>query len=265
MERVTIRDREFTIEENESRGRTARVSISGSRIRMWFPRFISQREAERLYSDFREWALRRLSAIDFSELEAKPRHIGFRDCQELSVMGNRLVIRIEESGTNAKAKARIRGEELLLKLPAGLPPEAKAAATHNLVRKILTRIHLPTLEARMGSINSSYYDFACKGLALRDQSTRWGSCSRRSGRISLNFRLLFAPQSIMDYVIAHELSHLKEPNHSKRFWKLVASAVPDYKERRRWLNSYGKSLGTPIEQMEERGQAAQAQSLPASG
>lgn len=263
MERVTIRDREFTIEENESRGRTARVSIRGSRIRMWFPRFISQREAERLYSDFREWALRRLSAIDFSEIDGKPRYIDFRDGQELYVMGNRLIIRIAEGGINARAK--ISGEELLLKLPSGLAQEEKAAAAHNLVRKILTRAHLKNLGARVESFNSCHFNFTYNGLTLRDQSTRWGSCSRRSGRISLNFRLFFAPQAIMDYVIAHELAHLKEPNHSKRFWSLVSTAIPDYKERRRWLNSYGKGLGMSIEQTEVRDPEAQARPLPASG
>lgn len=263
METVTVRGKEFAIEENESSGRTARVSISGSRIRMWFPRSISRREASRLYSDFREWALKRLSTMDLSELDPKPRHIGFSDGQELSVMGSRLVVRIGENSANATC--RIKDGELILRLPAGLAPGEREEAIHNLARRALARRHLKELEARASALNAGHFGFKYNGLTLRDQSTRWGSCSRRSGRISLNFRLLFAPEGIMDYVIVHELAHLKEPNHSRRFWGVVSSAMPDYKERKKWLNSYGKGLGVATALREAPSHAAQELPLPASG
>ncbi|MDO8473069.1 MAG: SprT family zinc-dependent metalloprotease [Dehalococcoidia bacterium] len=71
-------------------------------------------------------------------------------------------------------------------------------------------------------------------LGVRSQLHRWGSCSAK-GSINLNWRLVMAPQSIADYVIIHELCHIREPNHSSKFWELVASFVPDYRTHRKWL------------------------------
>ena len=72
------------------------------------------------------------------------------------------------------------------------------------------------------------------GLAIRGQRTRWGSCSS-NGRLNLNWRLLFAPARAVDYVVIHELCHLRHMNHSAAFWGLVASFDPDYAEHRRLL------------------------------
>ena len=75
-------------------------------------------------------------------------------------------------------------------------------------------------------------------IRIGNQRTRWGSCSS-SGTLSYNWRLVLMPESIMDYVVVHELCHLIEMNHSPRFWQLVANALPDYKERRMWLKQHG--------------------------
>jgi predicted metal-dependent hydrolase len=73
-----------------------------------------------------------------------------------------------------------------------------------------------------------------KKLSIREQRTRWGSCSRK-GTLSFNWKLIMAPESVLDYVVIHEVAHLKEMNHSGKFWKLVASYCPDWKVHREWL------------------------------
>jgi predicted metal-dependent hydrolase len=78
-------------------------------------------------------------------------------------------------------------------------------------------------------------------IAIRDQRTRWGSCSPR-GTLSFNWRLVLAPFDVLDYVVVHELCHLREPNHSPRFWRLVASRRPGWREQRRWLREHGAEL-----------------------
>lgn len=79
-------------------------------------------------------------------------------------------------------------------------------------------------------------------IHIKDQKTRWGSCSSK-GNINLNWRLILAPQEVMDYVIIHELCHLKEMNHSKAFWELVEQICPDYRERKKWLKENADKLG----------------------
>jgi predicted metal-dependent hydrolase len=76
-------------------------------------------------------------------------------------------------------------------------------------------------------------------ISIRNQRWRWGSCSR-SGRICLNWRLVTMPDSVRDYVLIHELMHLKRLDHSPKFWKLVAAACPGYEEARAWLRNQSK-------------------------
>ncbi len=78
-------------------------------------------------------------------------------------------------------------------------------------------------------------------ISIRDQKTRWGSCSTR-GNLNFNWRLILAPLEILDYVVVHELAHRKEMNHSERFWRLVAQVLPDYQERKQWLKENGDLL-----------------------
>lgn len=77
-----------------------------------------------------------------------------------------------------------------------------------------------------------------KRLRIGDQKTRWGSCSSK-GTISYNWRLILMPEEIMDYVVVHELCHLREMNHSRKFWEYVSKIMPDYESKRKWLKENG--------------------------
>ena len=78
-------------------------------------------------------------------------------------------------------------------------------------------------------------------ISIREQKTRWGSCSS-AGNLNFNWRLIFAPESVLDYVVVHELAHRKEMNHSRTFYDIVESILPDYRISRRWLRDHGSSL-----------------------
>ena len=78
-------------------------------------------------------------------------------------------------------------------------------------------------------------------IEIRDQRTRWGSCSPR-GTLSFNWRLALAPHDVLDYVVVHELCHLREPNHSARFWQLVGTTRPGWRQQRAWLREHGAEL-----------------------
>jgi predicted metal-dependent hydrolase len=80
-----------------------------------------------------------------------------------------------------------------------------------------------------------------KRITVRDQSTRWGSCST-TGNISFSWRLIFAPSYVLDYVAAHEAAHLREMNHGQRFWRLVRDTMPDAQKARTWLKQRGAEL-----------------------
>jgi predicted metal-dependent hydrolase len=106
-------------------------------------------------------------------------------------------------------------------------PDARRAA-----RELVSML----AEDEAGALSVEY-----ERIEIRDQRSRWGSCSTR-GTLSFNWRLVLAPFDVLDYVVVHELCHLREPNHSRRFWSLVESRRPDWRSQRGWLHEHGPEL-----------------------
>lgn len=100
------------------------------------------------------------------------------------------------------------------------------------------RTHYAGRAAHFGKIMGAGYE----SLHVRNQKTRWGSYSTRTGTLSMNVRLLMAPPEVVDYVIVHELCHVTHPNHSDAFWRLVQRYDPDFREKEAWLKRHGPTL-----------------------
>lgn len=100
---------------------------------------------------------------------------------------------------------------------------------------------LEFVKARTFILNT-LYRFPYSSITIRNQKTRWGSCSRK-GSLNFNYRILFLPVELADYLIVHELCHLKHFNHSSKFWALVAQMCPDYKANRKSLKQYELRVG----------------------
>jgi len=122
------------------------------------------------------------------------------------------------------------GERLLV--PAGDP----GPALERFYRRAARAEIEPRLERAVAAAGLSYSE-----LSIRAQRTRWGSCSA-AGRLSFNWRLLLAPEPVLDYVIWHEVCHLRVLDHSPSFWALLERHLPGYQEQRRWLARNGATL-----------------------
>ncbi len=109
----------------------------------------------------------------------------------------------------------------------GAASNAEFALHKNNARKLV--------EERLAYFNQ-LYGFAWKNITIRNQSTRWGSCSKQ-GNLSFNYKIVQLPRELSDYIVVHELCHLKEMNHSPKFWKQVERTLPAYKLLRKKLKS----------------------------
>jgi hypothetical protein len=172
-----------------------------------------------------------------------PQPIHFRDGQELSLLGRNFTIRIAE-GTGATSRVRTAEGVVSITLADALNQRQRKKHISALSRRAISASVLPDLRSRVEGLNARHFNFELGGVRIKDQLTRWGSYSKRTNTIYLNFRLLFAPEDVLDYVIVHELAHIRELNHSKEFWSLVGGAVPDFKARKKWLRENGGRLGS---------------------
>jgi predicted metal-dependent hydrolase len=118
-------------------------------------------------------------------------------------------------------------EMMKKKMPIEVVPMSKIEL------KRMKVVALELVHRRLEYFND-YYRLTYYNVAIRNQKTRWGSCSRQ-GNLNFNVKIAILPAKLADYIIVHELCHLKEMNHSERFWKLVAQTFPDHKELRKEL------------------------------
>lgn len=95
----------------------------------------------------------------------------------------------------------------------------------------LKEVALKLAQKKVAQFNQ-WYDLSYRRISIRNQKTRWGSCSR-VGNLNYNYKIALLPEKLADYIIVHEMCHLKEFNHSRRFWEAVAQTLPDFKQRRK--------------------------------
>jgi predicted metal-dependent hydrolase len=203
------------------RARRVRVTVDHRGVEVVLPRRAAEREAAAAIRELEPWIRRRVR-----ELERAQEAVAARG-DAVPYLGELLYVRSEPGRT----RAHRRGAELLT--PAG--PE-RAPALERWYRRAARDEIAPRLERACALAGSTY-----SKLTIRGQRTRWASCSR-TGAMSFNWRLLLAPEAVLDYVVWHEVCHLQIMDHSPRFWSLLESWCPDYREHSRWLRRHGQTL-----------------------
>ena len=201
-----------------------RVCPDGS-LRVTIPRGGSRRDAEAFLDRNRKWAEAERVRVSAQYAPAE-----WREGDVIPLHGAPAPLAIERTGRGAFLL--LGGERVAVENPSGdLRPAAERA-----LRRVAARELLPRLEAL-----AIQHGLTFGRATIRNQRSRWGSCSRR-GAIALNFRLVQMPPPVCEYVLLHELMHLRQQNHSRQYWRLVESVCPEFREAERWLRVEGRSL-----------------------
>ncbi len=204
-----------------------RVRPDGS-VRVTVPRGGSRGEAQRFLERQAAWIARERARV--REAHVPPL---WKDGTMLWFRGHEVALRVQGEG---RARRVCYGER---SVPA---PEAagETASLRARVEADLRAIAREELVPRLHEL-AALHDLVVTGVTIRNQQSRWGSCSK-NGRIALNFRLVQMPSEVRDYILIHELMHLKQQNHSRRFWRLVERACPGFRAAERWLKTTGRTL-----------------------
>ena len=155
-------------------------------------------------------------------------------------LGKEYTLEIVEKDLS-KAEVLMQEDTMAVYISQGLSEESRKQAIKEALIKWYRQRFAEIVKERIEKYSLQLKVAPCK-VVIKDQKTRWGSCSKK-GNINLNWRLVMAPIDIIDYVVVHELCHLKFMNHSKDFWNLVKSILPNYTEGREWLKVNGNRLG----------------------
>ncbi|MDD2663387.1 MAG: SprT family zinc-dependent metalloprotease [Dechloromonas sp.] len=207
--------------------RTIGLTIDHAGLRVGAPQRARIADIEALLREHGDWVLAKLDAW---KKRPAPEMIAVADGLAISAFGRPLTVRIAAA---SRAGGRIAGDTLHL----AVPPAVDAASV---LEKTL-REHARRVFAERLALHAPRLGVPVPPLRLSSARTRWGSCSSRGG-IALNWRLVFLPLPVVDYVVCHELAHLKEMNHSPRFWSVVEQLCPDWQALRVELRRRGRDL-----------------------
>lgn len=197
-------------------------------VRVTIPRGGSKRDATGFLHRHRAWVDGQLQR--WREARSSPAG-PLRAGDAVLVRGVPIPVSVEPA-RHGRMKVRLEGVPSCLAMAADDLRPAVAAMLRALAQR--------DLPARLAQL-ATEHGLTVSRVSIRNQQARWGSCSS-TGAINLNWRLVQVPPEVCDYVLVHELMHLREPNHSRRFWAHVARACPWHLEARRWLNREGRAL-----------------------
>lgn len=212
----------YILIERDVKHARLRVSEDG-KIRIIIPPAFSQEDIEDLLDKKRRWIAKQLKFFEKKSSIKLQRN-------QLLLFGNRYGYFYD---SRYKQRVIVNHEHKTIRAKRDL---LEKEIQEKWLRSIAKRHITARVQELSGKLNFSY-----NRLFIRNQRTKWGNCSK-NGNISINWRLIKAPDFVLDYVIVHELVHTESMNHTSKFWTLLKSYYPDYKKAIKWLDTYGNSL-----------------------
>ena len=226
-----ILDKDLSIEVvRTKRRKTASIKIIDGLVQAIVPDQLSDARVEELIQKRTPWIRRKLREQS-QAVTPKPKE--YVSGESFTYLGRNYRLKVLR-GDNREVKLRSGYLEV------GLPQKSKDGDIRNALVEWYEEHALERLTEKTNRY-AGIMGVSPNSISVRDYKSRWGSCSSK-GEISYNWRIIIAPHHIVDYVVVHELCHLKHPNHSPAYWKSVKREISDYEVCRQWLKEQGSSL-----------------------
>lgn len=207
-------------------------------IHVFAPSYMCEKEINDIVLSKCDWILNRLN--NFKNKNIKNYIIKFENSSKIPFLGEYFDLKIIKSDKILNCKFEFDKEKFIAYIPSFMNSNIYAKELKCLFKDWLIFYGTNIIKERI-NIYSQKLNISPNKVKVKKQNTTWGTCSSL-GNIYINYMILLAPIDIVDYVVVHELCHLKEMNHSKKFWDLVESIIPDYKLKKQWLKENGFKL-----------------------
>ena len=219
---------------NSNRRKSIGIKVSPSGVRVSKPRYVSQAEVMTLLQTRRTWLLEKLAQQQQRQQEKPIHHYGSGDCFQF--LGRLLTLQVDEASLNG-----VREDQGLLKVTLSRRSQRPAdVRVRELIGEWFSNQVLNYL-TEQSRIAAARIGRTVTSVKVKITRSKWGHCSHQ-GELQYNWYIGFAPLPIIDYLVAHEVSHLAHMNHSATFWAQVQQLCPDYVAARHWLKRHGHSL-----------------------
>lgn len=226
-----------------SRRRTLVISVDESaQVAVASPHYVAQQDIERFIQTKQDWVFLKIREAQANQQYVQRRQFDVGD--QFLFLGKSYPMGVAEQ---AKKRSTIcfDGDKWQVQVPQGLSTQDRRGHVR---KRLLEWYRMQAQEVLGGRI----FHFARligvepKEIAVRTQKRMWGCCDYRAKKIHLNWQIILSPMAVIDYVVVHELCHLIEPNHSKRFWQEVQQILPDFNRQRQWLKRHSLDMQLPL-------------------
>jgi len=223
---------DYSVKRGRRRKRTVSIQVTAdAKVVVLAPRFVSAGDIEALVREKSEWILGKQADVRRIERLHPPKaYIGG---EEFLFLGGGYALDIREGFGERAPRIDPEARKLIVPIGAGLSDKERREEVRSAVSAWYRAEAEAILDPRV-RLYSREIGVSPKGVLVREQAGRWGSCSG-AGVLRFNWKLVMAPLRILDYVVVHEICHLKVRGHQAAFWEEVGRIVPDFRERRAWL------------------------------
>ncbi|WP_280770076.1 M48 family metallopeptidase [Salipaludibacillus daqingensis] len=207
-------------------------------VKVTAPRDTNEQQLQKLLHKKAPWILTKWKA--FNEIIDKPAPKEFVSGEKFTYLGRNYRLKVHKKEEINNVRLAFNRGKFISEVPAHFSEEEKNEEFSTAFKKWYNTQGEKKLNERL-AIYTEKMNIVPEKVKLKEQKMRWGTCTP-NGSLYLNWRIIMAPIPIVDYLLVHELAHLKHPNHSKEFWRLVRSIIPDYEQRKEWLRVNGPRL-----------------------